>query len=460
MSSVELPTRATPASAPARQAVISGFGRTRPVAVTVLRPRDAEEVAELLAEQIPSRGLIARGAGLSYGDAAQNEDGIVLDTSALAGVQALDSRSGDVTVGAGMRVSQLLERLAANGLTLPVVPGTSGLTVGGAIASDVHGKNHPRDGSFGSRLTSMTVCTPAEGPLEVSREQHPELFAATLGGIGLTGVITAATLQTIVLRRPAAVADIDRVDSLEQALELLADDQRHSHAIAWLDLLVRGNRFTRAIVTRSREGEEATGPTELRPASAVELPARVPGGLLRPSSVRAFNRLLWLRTPRRARERPMEIGPALFPLDRLDGWNRLYGRGGLVQYQVAVPRGEEWTLRCLLEMLRAQRLPMYLASLKRLGPGSGGLLSFPIEGWTVAIDMPARAAGLEQALAKADLLVTGAGGRVYLAKDSRMSPETLAAGYPELPAFQALRSRLDPHELLRSDMSRRLGMTR
>jgi decaprenylphospho-beta-D-ribofuranose 2-oxidase len=458
MSSVEAGTR--PAPAPPQRAVLGGFGRTHPVAVTVLRPRDGEEVAELLAADAPVRGLIARGAGLSYGDPAQNEGGAVLDTSALVGVHALDSRSGDVTVGAGTRIAELLAELAGHGLTLPVVPGTSGVSVGGAIAADVHGKNHPRDGSFGARLTAMTICTPADGLLEVSREQHAELFAATLGGIGLTGVIVAATLETIVLRRPAAVADIDRVGSLEQALELLDEDTRHSHAIAWLDLLARGSRFSRAVVTRSREGEEATGPTALAPLRKLELPSLLPGGLLQPAGVRAFNRLLWLRTPRQVRERPMAMGPALFPLDRLGGWNRLYGRRGLVQYQVAVPRGEEWTLRCLLEMLRARRMPMYLASLKRLGPGSGGLLSFPIEGWTLAIDLPARAPGLAEALAEADALLAGAGGRVYLAKDSRMSPETLAAGYPELPAFQALRARVDPHEILRSDMSRRLGLTR
>lgn len=453
------PGSAAAGPVPSQRAVISGFGRTSAVSSTVFRPRDATEVAELLSADAPGRGVIARGAGLSYGDPAQNQAGAVIDTSALGGVHAIDSRTGDVTVGAGTLVSDLLEELAACGLTLPVLPGTSRLTVGGAIAADVHGKNHPREGSIGSRLSSFSLCTPGEGTIEVRRDQHTELFDATVGGIGLTGVITAATLQTIVLRRPFAIADVDRVGSLEQALELIEDSERHSHAIAWLDLLARGQRFGRAVVTRSREGEEACGPTEL-PAAARTLPAVLPGGLLRPATVRAFNRLLWLRAPRRERERPMAMADALFPLDRLSGWNRLYGRHGLVQYQVAVARGEEPALRGLLEMLRAKRLPMYLASLKRLGPGSGGMLSFPLDGWTLAIDMPAAARGLGDALEQADRLVAGAGGRVYLAKDARMSPEMLAAMYPMLPRFLEVRARVDPLGRLRSDMSRRLGITR
>jgi decaprenylphospho-beta-D-ribofuranose 2-oxidase len=453
-------TKRAPRRPAEQQGVLSGWGRTSPVSVTLVRPGDSSQVAALLAGEAPARGLIPRGAGRSYGDAAQNDAGTVLDMTALTGIEALDSRTGEVRVGAGTTFAELLGALAERGLTLPVVPGTAHLTVGGAIAADVHGKNHRRAGSIARQLRSFALCTPADGEIDVSEADEPELWAATLGGMGLTGAITAATLSTIVLRRPLAIADVDKVDTLEEALELL-DADSHSHTIAWLDLMARGRGFARAIVTRSREGEEAAGPDrlELRPAQPGAA-ARLPSALLRPASVRAFNRMNWLRTPRAARERPMEMGPALFPLDAIGAWNRLYGRRGLIQYQFAVPDGEEWTLRCLLEMLRAQRLPMYLATLKRLGPGSGGMLSFPLQGWTLAIDVPARAPGLADALDRADLLVASAGGRVYLAKDARMASETLAAMYPALPKFLEVRARVDPHETLRSDLSRRLGLTR
>jgi decaprenylphospho-beta-D-ribofuranose 2-oxidase len=171
------------------------------------------------------------------------------------------------------------------------------------------------------------------------------------------------------------------------------------------------------------------------------VPRSVPGGLLRPAGVRTFNSLLWSRN-RRVRERPLDAAAQLFPLDSVAGWNRLYGRRGLIQYQFAVPRGEEWLPRCLLEMLRARGLPMYLAALKRLGSGSGGMLSFPIEGWTVAVDIPAGAPGLAAELDRADRMLVSAGGRLYLAKDSRLAPETLGEMYPQLSRWREIRARL------------------
>ncbi len=441
------------------EALLSGWGRSSPSRARVVRPDSALALAGLLAGA-PSGGAIPRGAGRSYGDPAQNEGGLVLDMTALAGVREIDAARGEARVGAGTSFAELLEELAGHGQTLPVVPGTRHLTVGGAIAADVHGKNHPAAGSFASQLVSFTLLTPAEGELEVSHESDAELFAATTGGMGLTGAITAATVRTVPLHEPFALADVDRADSIEQALTLI-DESPHTHAIAWLDLLASAGRFTRAVVTRSREGETPAGSRELGLASRspLRVPRGAPGGLLRGASVRTFNAALWHHSPRRERDRP--IGPAeqLFPLDRVADWNRLYGRRGLLQYQFAVPRGQEWAMRCILEMLRARHVPMFLAALKRLGPGSGGLLSFPIEGWTLAIDIPARARDVEAALDAADRLVVSVGGRVYLAKDARMRAKLLGAMYPELPRFNAVRERVDPKAALRSDMARRLGLS-
>ena len=460
MSSVEaLPIAWGGTRPPESQTLLSGWGRTSPTRARLVRPRTAEQLAELVCGR-PAGGTIPRGAGRSYGDPAQNAGGTVLDMKALAGIHGLDADRGEVRAGAGTSFEELLVHLADHGLTLPVVPGTRYLTVGGAIASDIHGKNHLQAGSIARQLRSFTLCTPADGSIEVSRESHGELFDATVGGMGLTGALIAATLRTIPLRRPYAVADIDRVASLEDALELIQDGDR-SHSIAWLDLLADGSGFARAVVTRSCEGPERAeaGPLRLANRPPLAVPRGFPGGLLRPATVRAFNTALWHRSPRRARGRTLDIAAQLFPLDRVADWNRLYGPGGLMQYQFAVPRGQERTLRGVLEILRAARLPMFLAALKRFGPGSGGMLSFPLEGWTLAIDLPADAPGLRPALDRADELVVSVAGRVYLAKDARMRPATLAAMYDQLPRFREIRARVDPHETLRSDMARRLGLS-
>jgi decaprenylphospho-beta-D-ribofuranose 2-oxidase len=425
----------------------------------MLRPAGPEQLAELLAVAAPG-GAIPRGGGRSYGDPAQNQGGAVLDMTALCGVHWLDAERHEVRAGAGTTFAALLDELARQGLTLPVVPGTRHLTVGGAIAADIHGKNHPAAGSIAHQTVSFELVTPGGGVHEVSRESDRELFCATTGGMGLTGVITAATLKTVPLTEPFAIADVDRADSIEDAMALM-DGGGHTHAIAWLDLLASGGRFARAVVTRSREGDApaAARGLGLEDPPALRVPSGAPGGLLREVAVRTFNAALWHHSPRQERDRPIGPGEQLFPLDRVGDWNRLYGRRGLLQYQFAVPRGEEWVIRCTLELLRARRVPMFLAALKRFGAPSGGLLSFPIEGWTLAVDIPARARGVHTVLDAADRLVAGAGGRLYLAKDARMRAEMLQETYPDLPRFRAVRERVDPGGMLRSDMSRRLELS-
>ena len=465
--------------------MLSGWGRTHPASMWLERPRDCVQVQDAL-EAGAAGGLIARGAGRSYGDAAQNAGGTVLDMTALRSEPLLDVNTGELEVSAGSTFAEILLRLARAGHTLPVVPGTRHLTVGGAIAADIHGKNHPVSGSFGTNLRSFTLCTPAAGPIDVSRESDPELFSATLGGMGLTGVITRARLRVVPMANAESVADIDRVGSLDGALALMSEATDHTHAIAWLDLLSPGAAFGRALVTRSSEAPLAAGssaervprrlggrrlvpapgrpgkpargtaPFTERPAPAV--PRNFPAGFLRPATVRAFNTLHWHSSPRRERGRVLSMSAQLFPLDVLRDWNRLYGPGGLIQYQFAVPDSAAELVRAVPELLRRRRQPMYLAVLKRFGAHSEGLLSFPQQGWTVAIDLPGDAPELARSLAEADELVASGGGRLYLAKDARMSAETMAATYPNLPRFREICERVDPEGLLASDMARRLEL--
>ncbi len=345
-----------------------------------------------------------------------------------------------------------------------MVPGTRHLTVGGAIASDVHGKNHPRDGSLARQLESFTLCTPARGPVRVSAALDRELFDATVGGMGLTGVVTEATLRVAPMRAAHARADIDRVETLEDALELMAHAGPHRYAIAWVDLLSGGARVRalggdalgHRVARRTRGGRRGAEPPSGAPRAGV--PRGFPAGVLRPATVRTFNAVHWRAAPRRERGRTLTMSANLFPLDVLGDWNRLYGPAGLLQYQFVVPRGAQETLLRVVHRLRERRQPMYLAVLKRFGAGSAGPLSFPLEGWTFAIDIPAGAPGLRAALDEVDELVAAAGGRVYLAKDARLRPEMLAAMYPGLERFRELRARVDPGGTLRSDMARRLGL--
>lgn len=427
----------------------------------MIAPHSPEQVCEAMGIAAAAGGAIARGAGRSYGDAAQNDGGTVIDLASMRGCEIQQGML--VRAGAGATLGQLIGWLAPQGLTLPVLPGTRHITLGGAIAADVHGKNHRDDGSFAHHVQSVCLCTPDGDLRQVSREREAELFHATVGGMGLTGVIVEAILKPTPLASPLLSADIDRVQSIEQAIEVMGDDEGHRYSIAWLDLLSAGRAFGRSVVVRSRERPATAGE---RPRQRFTLPGRrwlsvpeaVPGRLLSPAMVRAFNAMHWRGAPTRARGQTISMGANLFPLDSLSHWNRLYGAGGLVQYQFAVPEDRQDLLVEVPQRLRRARQPMYLAVIKRFGEGSGGLLSFPIAGWTLAIDMPGASRGLREALDAVDRLVAAGGGRVYLAKDSRLRAELLGEMYPGLRRFQEIRAAVDPQGLLRSDLGRRLGL--
>lgn len=464
--------------------LLCGWGRTVRTRAQVLRPRSSRDVAPLLGAHAPG-GIIARGAGRSYGDAAQNAGGRVIDMTGLERVLEIDSDRGLITAESGVTVATLLRSLAGHGLTLPVVPGTRHVTLGGALASDVHGKNHCRDGSLAAHVSSLTLCPPDGEPIEVSPESDPELFASTLGGLGLTGVVLSATIRAQPLPSPWFSLDTDRTDGIDQTLALMDGEPTHRHAVAWVDLLAGGAQLGRSVLSRAdpwptqeepprgrggrgrADGEPVRGRGSADGAGVtpvltdrprVRVPRGVPSVALSATGQRAFNALRWRLAPRRARSQPLSMAGHYFPLDALSDWNRLYGPDGLIQYQFVVPRGREQTLSRALELIVGRRLPAYLAVLKRLGPGSGGPLSFPLEGWTLAVDLPAQAPGLRAALDQLDRLVADSGGRVYLTKDVRLRRELLADMYPELDRFRAVRSRVDPDRILQSDLSRRLGL--
>ena len=442
---------------PLRAAAVTGWGGGRRCHLARWTPRDADELRDGLSavtERFPS-GAIARGAGRSYGDAAQRSGGLVVDTTALKGIR-LDGATGVASVGSGVTIAELLTAAIQAGWIVPVVPGTQHVTVGGAIAGDIHGKNHGTLGTFGAHVRSLTLLS-ADGELQtLAPGSAAGLFEATLGGMGLTGVIAAAELQLRRVAGPMLSVDTDRAQTLDEILSLL-DSPGGEHRVAWLDLLCGAE--PRGVVTRAAhtDAPRRSAADVTTPARAA-VPARWPGGLLRTPVVRAFNELRFRRSPRHERGRIEAFGAHMFPLDVLDCWPRLYGAPGFYQYQLAVPRDQDRVLRDVHECLTRFGVPSFLAVLKDFGPAAPAPLSFPIAGWTLALDLPRRAPRIDAALQVCDRIVADAGGRVYLSKDARLGGELTAAMYPRLPEWRNARDRSDPDGIWRSDLALRTGL--
>lgn len=432
--------------------LLAGWGRTSPSAADVCRPGRAEEVLAVL-DGAPARGAIARGLGRSYGDAAQNAGGTVVSTAHLAGVAWADEGAGLVVAAGGASLHDVLRFLLPRGWTLPVVPGTRHVTVGGAVAADVHGKNHPADGSFARHVTELALATP-KGIVRVGPDEEAPLFWATAGGLGLTGVVLEATLQAVPIEAPAVRVVTRRAADLDGAMAAMeAADGRHRYAVAWLDA-----HSQRGVIAWADHATGADAVDRARTAPNVSIPAWLPARPLPAAAVATLNRLRYRRAPATETTTVEPLERFLFPLDGIDGWNRLYGRAGLVQYQFVVPYAAADLVGTTLARLRRAGCPPALAVLKRLGAADPGPLSFPLPGWTLAVDFPTGVPGLAAVLDTLDELVAAAGGRVYLAKDARLRPELVGAMYPQVERWRAVQREVDPAGVLRSDLGRRLGL--
>jgi decaprenylphospho-beta-D-ribofuranose 2-oxidase len=446
-------------SEPARPTALTGWGRTAPT-VGRLVETTAAEVPDLVRAAGP-RGLLARGLGRSYGDPAQNAGGTVL--APLPAEIGEPDEAGEVRVSAGTSLHDLMAALLPRGRFLPVTPGTRCVTVGGAIACDVHGKSHHRAGSFGAHVVSLDLVLADGSVRTVGPDREPDLFWSTVGGLGLTGVITTAVLRTIPVETGYVSVSTQRLADLDAVLaEMAASDHRFTYSVAWIDTLARGRAMGRSVLSRGEHaradelsGRPAHRPLALPTPPRLGVPVPVPVGVVSLPAVRAFNEAWFRRAPRHREGEIQSISAFFHPLDGVAHWNRVYGPRGLVQYQLVVPDGEEPSLVRILERLAAERLPSFLAVLKRFGPGGPAPLSFPMAGWTLAYDVPARPT-LAPLLDDLDRLVVAAGGRVYLAKDARLRPALLPAMYPRLDDFREVRDRVDPAHVFRSDLARRL----
>jgi len=443
--------------------LLNGWGATAPTAATLVSLDDLEAVSAVVKGDDP-RGTIARGYGRSYGDPAQNAGGTVVDGTRSTGLLSVDLSTATVVARAGTSIDQLIRWLVPLGMFVPVTPGTRSVSVGGAIAADIHGKNHHHSGSWCRHVESFRLMVADGSVLHVSRDHDPDLFWATCGGMGLTGVILDATIHMKPIETSWLNVDTDRTQDLDHLMALMStSDRDYEYSVAWIDLVAGGRRMGRGILDRGRFAtfdelgpRQRRGPLEFHDREIATAPP-VPNGLLNPLTVRAFNELWYRKAPRRRRGHLQTIGAFFHPLDMVRDWNRMYGSRGCVQWQCVVPLDRGDVIEAAVQRFSSTHLSSFLAVLKLMGPGDGAHLSFPQEGWTLALDIPV-GAGLETILDDLDEQVVEAGGRLYLAKDSRMRPELLPLMYPRLGEWQEIRRRVDPDGRFQSDMSRRLGL--
>jgi decaprenylphospho-beta-D-ribofuranose 2-oxidase len=439
-------------------APLSGWGRYPVSSCELERP---ERYAGLDAG---TNCVIARGQGRSYGDAALNENGRVLLTERINRFLEFDEVNGVLRAEAGATLAEVLALIVPRGWFLPVTPGTKFVSLGGCIASDVHGKNHHHNGSFGEHVLSLEMIL-ADGRRTIcSPDNHADLFWATVGGMGLTGVIGAVSLKLIPTQSALMNVRHHVAENLDQLFGILEDralDDRY--AVAWIDTLAVGRSFGRGI---AMFGHHAAA-EELPPragdslADARAVPHRIcfdmPGWILNPITIGAFNAAYFRHQGNKRRPFFSAYDRFFYPLDSITGWNRMYGKRGFVQYQCVISEGCAFEgIKALLQEVSASRRPSFLAVLKRLGAQGSGMLSFPMAGYTLALDLPIQDHGLFKLLDKLDTIVLQHDGRVYLAKDARLSEESFRGMYPRYAEWLAIKANVDPHNKFSSNLSRRL----
>ncbi len=426
----------------------TGWGRALRATSETARPERVSALTTILSETLAP----AFGNCRSYGDACLNDGGRAIDMTRLDRFLAFDEATGVLEVEAGLTIGEIARVMAPRGWLPAVMPGTGFATVGGAIAMDVHGKNHHQAGSFGQHVVSLQLIAGGKAQKVSPRGKTARLFRATAGGLGQTGVIVSAELQLLRCKGDVVMVTEQRAEDFDAFVALL-DRSDATYSVGWIDATARGEALGRGIL---EEAETGAGLVPA-PKPSKTVPMDAPRFALSPPVVRAFNSAYYRRVPRDGRTVVKPIGEFFFPLDRIHDWNRLYGKRGFYQFQCVVPPDQVESLRDMLARISASGLASPLAVIKRMGDGRAGYMSFPMEGYTLAVDFRAAPAAA-RLIATLEDLTAKAGGRIYLAKDALLSGDKVRAMYPEWADWAKAAAKADPDGALATDLVRRLGL--
>ena len=428
-----------------------GWGRYPRHAAQLMQPQSVRDAIQQLGEHGP---LLGRGMGRSYGDSALADK--LISTRQLNRLFSFDEQSGLLACAAGISLGELLDVFVPRGWFLPITPGTQFVSIGGAIASDVHGKNHHVHGCFSECVDSIELLLGDGSQVTCSRSERPELFHASCGGMGLTGLIVAATLRLLPIESAYIKQTTYKAANLEAVLQLFEAHAAATYSVAWIDCLASGAALGRSLLML---GEHARDGQLVLPAKPrLSVPLDMPSFLLNRFSVQAFNELYYQRIRRHESKQRVSYESFFYPLDGLQQWNRLYGKQGFVQYQFVIPKAAGLEgMRAILERISASHRGSFLAVLKAFGAANDNLLSFPMDGYTLALDFKLEA-GLLTLLEELDRMVLAYGGRLYLAKDARMSEATFKQSQPNWQQFQEVRAQYGALGKFASLQSRRLGL--
>jgi decaprenylphospho-beta-D-ribofuranose 2-oxidase len=407
---------------------------------------------------------IARGSGCSYGDAALNQQGEIILTTRLDRFVEFDVEKGIISVESGITLAKLLDLIVGHGWFLPVTPGTAEVSLGGCIAADIHGKNHWYAGCISQHVIKLELITASGERVYCSSNVMTELFLATIGGMGLTGIIGVVTLQLKRIASAFMKVQHQVTHNLEQVFTCLSQDDEFEYSVAWLDFL--NTPFSRGVVMKAKHADLLELPISqqkqsfLAPISrSYNFPFNLSHSLLCPMFVKLFNKAYYAHLAKKNQAFLLAYQDYFFPLDRIRNWSRFYGKKGFIQYQCVIPTHLAHSATVdLFETLHRHKHPIYLAVLKRFGKANLAPLSFPLSGFTLALDIPLHNKKLFICLDRLDEIVINAGGRVYLAKDARLKPKAFRDMYERYPEWLAIKQRYDPQNRFSSSLSRRLNI--
>lgn len=430
---------------------LTGWGRYPRAQANVAYP---QTLPNFESEIRLDRPVIARGLGRSYGDSSLGNQ--VVETRFYNRFESFDQTHGLLTCNAGVSLAEILEFFVPKGWFLPVTPGTRFVTIGGAIASDVHGKNHHVDGTFSQHLTEIRMLLGNGEQITASPTVNADLFHATCGGMGLTGIITSATIRLKPIKSSKILETTIRAPNLEAVLNAFEENLGATYSVAWIDCLAKGKNLGRSLLMLGEHAE--TGELIVPKSKALSVPFDMPSALLNRATIQAFNTLYYNRVRHAQDTRVVDYEPFFYPLDKLTQWNRLYGKPGFMQYQFVLPKEAGLSgMRTVLEKIATSGRGSFLAVLKGFGRENQNLLSFPKEGYTLALDFKVEPS-VFALLDEIDRLVLNYGGRLYLTKDARMSEATFKASYPNWQRFEAIRDRYNALGKFTSLQSKRLGL--